>query len=181
MSRNSYILNDFSKKSVLSALKDYDIINMHLSVDGRNQGFYTIFFRRAGYIFCEKILYSGNIYDHNTDVSSFAKISKERIKYRVEIIDDYLNNQEELHKDNFSRASNDIARLIYVQYEFFVNNQIISRYKKSVHQKNIVDNILDLLNGGVNVKQIVNVYFTKFGIVEDLIIDKIIKFENTYY
>lgn len=173
MLRKSYELNEFSKKSVLSALNDFDILDMHLSVDGRNQGYYTFYFRRSGFVFCEKILFSGNIYDKNTDVSAFSKIAKERIEYRAGVIDHYLDNPLGLHKVNFSRAAKVLSRFIYLQYRWYEDNKIVPIFRRSVREEVIEENILDLLNGGVSAKQIINVYFTKFSIIEELIIEKL--------
>lgn len=166
-------LNDFEKKLVLDSLKDFNIINFKLSVDG-NHAHYIFFFNCGEYIFSSSILYLGDIsLNEKASVSEFISRAKEQIKNTYENISEYFV------KSFRSSVNSNLAQFLFVHiynlhYNCYYCGIIDNLSLNTKEMFSFRDVCFDKLDNGMSVFEIYNEHVCEHYISKISLEDKIL-------
>ncbi len=173
MNKNIF-LNDFDRKLVLERLKDFNIINFHLSLDGNNAR-YIFFFYCGEFIFSCGVHYCSDIADNKKpSLYDFINSAKEHIgnSYR------HINDEFIYHKENGIDNRN-LAQILFVEvYNIHYNSYYCGLIENlSLNTKdmfNFRDECLNKINNGVSAFDIYKNYINRYHKSQDELLKNIL-------
>ncbi len=167
------ILNDFEKKTLVSALSEFGVINVALHIDSMNSVSYIAFFRKGDYIFSHSLFYSAyKVVNERPSISDFIRHAKEDLKISFKSLRDLLLRPSNPNTANPNYMAYQISQNLYIQQSNFYCVGACDVRFKSVDFESVEARSLKLLVTGSKFENVVSVFFKNFK-YNDVLIDRI--------
>lgn len=168
--QDNVFLNEFEKKSLLIALKDFDLIDLGFYV---NQGrtFCTMFYRRAGFIFAEYLMFSNGYSIDKRDIDDFIKKAKYLLNDQCTLLDfHFLNNTECDSAEKINIRATYLAHTVMSQQNNYLEFDLIDKELILSSFTNVYVDIFERLFAGESLNDVFASYLLGLGISEEKVI-----------
>lgn len=128
-------LNEFEKKTIISKLKDFNVVNILLNYKGKNKIiYYDVFFIYEGILFAKNIEYSPSIRHSKLSNEFFLRQIMSELDDELCSIDRILFNRDPIDFCNLFNASKEVSMRINYLFSILKSHNIYDSFFKEFNE-----------------------------------------------